>query len=479
MLKGDQRELLVNYKVSQNLNSLSFYHVSLAPAISITIDQQEAYEEMRERKGYGQANLLHGVKSDSHDITRVVRNLSDRRLTENSVLKWTEDEISQLVHFLKERVWPGLRAAASTLHSCQGNDNNLARQCVALRRLDWLTKILRTRFHNIIGARGVNSLYSTDSDACIFQPGMHVYVHNWPPAGERSAYTGIATITSINKDRFNRAVFEVHTADRTYIESVPEAAVTVPTDDDFEDAPQRQWQSWLKSKKQQELPRKRLQVLNEMDAFQWDPSFLREVGTGPSHASSFEMQAKVVSTLRWELVEEMAFLLTKHKRTPSPFDEKSWCPLSVGLMTKCLHLIADFLLMGKEPKISLEMLMRFARDTAQTMRETTNFDDLAFDKEGNAPRGDRFLVVEDICVDTVSVDDQRNNPVPLDSDWYIIHQIVMVVHPLASLIDWGVDSDGKPLYRVEKLLQAIGLDTDAPYVSLGVPDWQPLMSRSM
>merc|ERR1712194_143146 len=469
MAKGESVELLVNYKGH--------------------------YEEMRERRGYGKANLLHNIKSDAHDITRVQRNLKDRFLVEASILKFTEDEIGQVIDFFKTKVFDGVKAATSTFPaSCEEENPNLLRQCIARRRMHWLSKILRTRFHELLGKSGSSSqplLDGFDSEECIFDKGVMIFVHEWPPNNLRPTYTGLATITSISKDEFNRNEFEVSMSDGKSIEYVPEAVVTLPTHGDFKDAPKRTYTNWMKWKKQQDLPRTRLKTLKGFDTIKWDPSFVWNISAGIVGPPSV-MQTKLFQSLRWELSEELLFLLIKDERLSHPFDEKLWCPLSVSLLTKCLHLISDYLLMGRNHHILLKTFMGLARDTADTMKKiihesgnaSSNQDvsrvgSLAFVEKPNTQECLHVLLVEAVNINTSTVKDYINDPQPLDLDWYLIHQVVLAVHPLASLIDWGQHSGtGKPLYSIEKLCASVGIE-DTTYLNFytsTMQEWHPLVS---
>jgi hypothetical protein len=449
---------------------------------------QEQYESMRERKGYGKSNLFDGAKSDSDDVSRMRRNLEDRFLLDASILTFSENDISQVVDFFKEKVWCGIEAATSALKAnCKEDDSNLLRQCVARRRLDWLCRRLRIRFLDLLEDQ---DLISPDSlclgEDVVFQEGMYIFVHDWPNKSPRPAYTGLATIMSITKDKHNRDVFEVSTPDKKYIEAVPEAVVTFPTDDDFKGMPLRVYTNWKKWKKQQELPRERLRVLKVLDTFKWDPLFLTET-IASSAGTSSGIRAKVIDSLKWDFAEEMLFLLAKDKRLTHPFDEMMWCPLSISFLAKCVYLIADFLLMSRDKQILCTMLTELACDAANSLKEIIKnsantppnvdignlnkricVENLAFKHKVNS----RVLVVESVHINKLCVDEYLITPLSLDFDWYIINQITLPVHAVASLVDW----DGK--YSLVKLFERIELDIDASYVKFfqqKVQGWQPII----
>jgi len=498
---GHNMDLVENVEaLSYSPRSVTYYiHINKPMAkgetVELLVNYKEHYESMRERRGYGKANLFDGVESDFHDISRVQRNLKDRFLVEASILKFTEDEIYQAINFFKERVWDGVKAATSSfVTSCEKDDSNLLRQFVARRRIDWVIKILRTRFHTLLGRSGVDWLSffdSTDSENCIFHKEMLVFVHDWPQNNLRPSYTGLATVMSVTKDKFNRPVFEVELPDGKYIQSVPEAVVTVPTDDDFKGVPRRTYSNWKKSKKQQDLPWMRLRMMKGFDTLNWDPSFLWDISAGSACASTSEMQTKIFRSLRWEFSEELLFMLMKNHRLSHPFDKKIWCTVSMSLLTSCLHLIADYLLMGIDKQILYKRLMGLARGAANAMRDISAkastrrdfslINNLTFHENAHPQELAHVVVVDAIHINRLSVGDYVKDPglMSLDMEWYLIHQVILAVHPFASLIEWGPSSGtDNSLYSIDKLCGNIGLDKDASYLnfySLKVREWRPLV----
>ena len=77
--------------------------ITKGQSVELLVHYKDKYEDMRERRGYGKKNIIYGLKSDDHDITRVQRNLEDRRLTEDSINTLTEKEIRQVVEFLHDK----------------------------------------------------------------------------------------------------------------------------------------------------------------------------------------------------------------------------------------------------------------------------------------------------------------------------------------------------------------------------------------
>lgn len=443
------------------------------------VNYKGKYEEIRERRGYGEANLFDGVKSDDDDVTRVQRNLKERFLTEESILSFNEDEIRQVVEFVTEKVSVGIKEATeSFVARSKDDESTLLRQCIARRRLDWMANILRSRFYQLLGNEVDSVMGYNDTNEFTFFIGMIIYVNDWPKNSQRAPYTGLGTILSIKKDKYNRDLFEVTTLDGKYIEEVPFGVVTIPTESDFVNVSDRCYQTW----KKQQLPHVRTLVLKGLDSLIWDRSFVWNM----SNRADFGQQAKILNSLRWEFTEELLFLLNSNGRLTHPFDEEQWCPLSVNLMTSCLHSIADSLLQSTEKNVVCQRLLGSARDAANSLSDIMNkntnsstnqaslIDMLAFVEE-DCSESDRVVVVESVEVNRASIDDYMKGHI-LDKEWYLIHQIVLVLHPIASLIDWG-SADGT-LYSIEKLCETIGLDKEAPYISYyksKTRDWKSLL----
>jgi hypothetical protein len=426
----------------------------------LLVNYKGKYEEIRERRGYGKANLFDGVKSDDDDVTRVQRNLKERFLTEESILSFNEDEIQQVVEFLTEKVSVGIKESTESFTSKDGEESTLLRQCIARRRLDWMANILRSRFYQLLGNEVDSVIGNGTTNEFTFFVGMIIYVNDWPKNSQRAPYTGLGTILSIKKDKYSRDVFEVTTLDGKYIEEVPFGVVTIPTDSDFVNVSDRCYQTW----KKQQLPHVRAKVLKGLDSLIWDRSFVWTMSR-----ADFGQQAKILNSLRWEFTEELLFLLISNGRLSHPFDEEQWCPLSANLMTSCLHSIADSLLFGTEKTVVCQRLLGYVCDAANIVSDivdkNTNqaslIDKLAFVEEDTS-ESDRVVVVESVEVNRISIDDYVKGHI-LDKEWYLIHQIVLTIHPIASLIDWG-SADGT-LYSIEKLCETIGLDKETPYIS--------------
>lgn len=274
-------------------------------------------------------------------------------ITEESILSFNKDEIRQVVEFLHERVWNGVKAATATFGSSSCNEDHtvLIRQCIARRRFDWIARILKTRVNQLMEGTKLRS----------------------------------------------------------------------------------------RSEKQNDL---KDIVLQKIDDFLWDPSFvLNSVSTAEA-----SLQKSIISSLRWDLSEEMLFLLTKNKRTSHPLDEEM-SSLSMSLMIKCLHLMANGELFNINKDVLRLKLFHMAYSASIELNHSTT------------ANNNDISLIDKLALDTVEVavesDKQRAGISPAE----IIHQIVTVIHPIASLTDWssseGDTNNNSSLYSIGNLCEIL------------------------
>ena len=279
MQAGETRELLINYKGK--------------------------YEDIRERRGYGLANIRHGVKGDDDDVTRVLRNQKERLSTQTTIMSCREEEIQTVLEFIKQRVLDGVVEAISHVQSVRNADMNvLARQFVARRRIHWLSKLCERRLLELIGNHEAD--LQSSNDVGIFREGMIVFVNGWMDKQySRPQYTGLATILSISKDKFDRQCLELSLPEGKYLANVPAAAVTLPEEEDFAGAPRRLHLEFLKLQKERHLPQVRSVMLNDILSMEWDLSSLIHC-LSTSHKT-------IKKELMWEVAEEVLFQTTRGK----------------------------------------------------------------------------------------------------------------------------------------------------------------------
>ena len=263
--------------------------------------------------------------------------------------------------------------------------------------------------------------------------------------------------------------------------------MTLPVEEDFANLSNTVVRSWKKKVQEKALLKLRVQMLSELESsFQWDASFIRQACP--------EVRGKLVVDLRWEMSEEFLYLLDKYKRLQAPFDDTTWCPMSQALLRKALHSIADFVLSDAESFSTCshelcETIIFLATETASSLREITeshlqetsnqtiSIHDLSFLVDSTRNDDTRILIVKDIKSDKISIEEYKNNPQLLDFEWYLCHQIVFVVHSLASSIDWQRNNTGN-VYSFQLLCDRVGLDRDSPYLTFShlYDDWFPLVN---
>ena len=275
--------------------------------------------------------------------------------------------------------------------------------------------------------------------------------------------------------------------------------MTFPTDEDFTDVPQRIYTSWLKWKKEESLPRVRKQMLSVLENVAWDSSFFWNLlSYEPASEQFSKMQKELLLFMRWEVSEELLFLLAKEKRLLHPYDEKYWCPVSVTLLSKSLHLVSDYLLPVKKrcgdvasdvQQTLFKELMKLSHEAANSVKDIINHNgrmssncelsvrDIAFLAKPEA--GSRVLVVNTEPISWVSIEDFSKATKTLFLEWYLIHEVVMVVHALASLIHWNsCQNTGEPIYSLKNMCEVVGIEESLldNFVPHAIRAWMPLIN---
>jgi hypothetical protein len=126
MKKGDQIELLTNYG--------------------------KVYETIRERKGYGWRNLNRGLPSNEDRASGLKRNLGDREDAENTIMLLNCPNLVSMIEFVKERIWLPVWTKAQASHASVNNSASRgdvsppsSEQWIALRRIHWLRTVFLRR----------------------------------------------------------------------------------------------------------------------------------------------------------------------------------------------------------------------------------------------------------------------------------------------------------------------------------------------
>lgn len=137
--KGDQIELLTNYG--------------------------KVYEDIREEKGYGYRNLNRGLASDDEDPALALqRKFGNREDAENTIIMLNCPNLVGMIEFVKEKIWlPVWTKAQAFLESL--NDSNSRgdvpppsrEQWIALRRIHWLRSVFLRRVCDLEGETQLSS----------------------------------------------------------------------------------------------------------------------------------------------------------------------------------------------------------------------------------------------------------------------------------------------------------------------------------
>ena len=71
----------------------------------------------------------------------------------------------------------------------------------------------------------------------------------------------------------------------------------------------------------------------------------------------------------------------------------------------------------------------------------------------------QVLVTQAVHINRLTLEAYADEPEPLDLEWYLVHQVVQTVHPIASLINWGPrdTADGRLYCLVLMMIHTMAL----------------------
>jgi len=130
--------------------------------VELLTNYGDHYEETRERRGYGKANIQHGLKGNSDENARMRRNMSERKNVEDTINSMAMEEIEPTIEFLLTKIFLPLASRIESFFQIksqiQGTIKDTfvqkkhlsVRQWKAWRRLSWMTTIFRDRVDTLL-----------------------------------------------------------------------------------------------------------------------------------------------------------------------------------------------------------------------------------------------------------------------------------------------------------------------------------------
>ena len=151
--------------------------------VELLVDYHSTYEKSRERKGYGLANLKGETAGDDDEGTRLERNIVERKEMEKYVFEMSEAELSNSLYFMMAKIFDPVNDAISRFTSYKESKSNNVdmppvppphpRQWVAKRRMEWLGELMKVQCRNLRQKRGcqhhvINNLIKSLSKKNLF-----------------------------------------------------------------------------------------------------------------------------------------------------------------------------------------------------------------------------------------------------------------------------------------------------------------------
>ena len=378
---GHNKDAIENVVSRDNTRTVSYYLLQEKPlkkgeSIELLTDYKSMYEVVRERKGYGKANIHGGLKDDKDDFMRFFRNIKERHNMEVTIRSYNEDEISNLLLFIKTKILPGLIKITNEYKVETRNEREngiIIRQWIARRRLHWISVAMGTQLDLLLyrygGTMEMLKAQQNPSDThpnlTPFTPGMLVFVNGWS-SGSRAEYSGIATIQSVKHKSQDIRLYTLSLdRGRTY-HDVPEGVLTHPTENELRLAPKRMITAWEKVKDGTRRPTRTKHNVSALQDMRWTSHLTHKL----LKECKVDLNDKVYGAITEEISEEVLYRLRIERKLTNPFEKGNWCLLSNEVFRKGIQLILPFILEPTETEISKiqKELLNLARAAAKFIR---------------------------------------------------------------------------------------------------------------
>jgi len=400
----------------------------------------DKYEETRERKGYGKANIECGLKDNSDNNTRMRHDIRDRNSVEVTIKSMTLEEIEQSLKFLLDSIFTPLtfrierftKKYLDRIGICRDDivqgDQLSTRQWRAWRRLSWLSAMLQTRVDAL-------TLESKHDSVWIINDGIRKM--KW------RCDKPLLGILKVIKGKSGETIL-----DEIYSEILEENIFLVS---------------------------KGNHLIHTFDESLWCATARKLVrDIAGKTLASFKLEDSLVTDQRLKMLakdlEELAVDAVSNIRNAS----KKLCS------TKAMHCYFDnavqSLYFTEVPDHQHQEKMLHAYQDALElgcMDQCANMEDPEFLWNVSA----KFLrtVKSQIFIDNDAVNcgifseilcdlhSLQSGAVRVDENWYILWQVVRVVHCFATkCVEWNIEgkSTGTSIYSLERLCKRVGINVE-------------------
>mmetsp|Transcript_20911 Transcript_20911/g.30747 ORF Transcript_20911/g.30747 Transcript_20911/m.30747 type:complete len:352 (-) Transcript_20911:234-1289(-) len=311
-----------------------------------------------------------------------------------------------------------------------------------------------------------------------FTIGMAVFVNGWAPENDpRPPYSGLAIIDDMTELRNGRRTFTISFERHKSMKEVPEEVLTHPTESEFNSASRRYRAEMDKKKAAETLPKRVAMIHETLQRMTWNQNLNRIIMSSSENCNADDTENKkssLLGVMQQELSEELLYILFTEKKLMNPFDKSEWCPLSSMLLKRLLGDIARLSMLEdygsfdsqkalaqvlyKRATYAAEVVKKIAKNIRDNNQLNDRISYLAFQEQQSGKKR-KFICVfpSDRTIETfqgIYLDQIRSVHFCINVQWYIMRQIVSVVHSLASTISWCQND----LYSLQKMCASVGVD---------------------
>jgi len=178
---GHNTNLCANVRIMHKNDRSVYYYACIekenamkkGDCVELLVDYGKLYENVRERKGYGVANLYGNVGDDSDRGAKLQRNFAARQSIESEISKLSVVRLYYLAEFLMERIFPEINESIEDIFRHHVPSQLKSRFLVARRRLHWIGERLEQQLEKCFGS--LQRVYFSSKFITSFQNIIHSF----------------------------------------------------------------------------------------------------------------------------------------------------------------------------------------------------------------------------------------------------------------------------------------------------------------
>ncbi|KAL3803491.1 hypothetical protein HJC23_014039 [Cyclotella cryptica] len=465
---GHVSDLHENVLIREKGEGAVYYYISIdeqhamkkGDTVELLVNYGKHYEGVRERKGYGLVNRQEGLGGDWDDKARLQRNFVERKDIENEIDDLTFMQLWVLAEFLTEKIYHPIKES-------MGRRCTESRHIIARRRLHWLAQYFE---------RHLDSLFQASSSTNLTMlPGIVSVLRNWLREWHFTSDSidhGLLTNKTDSGKTAKGVILDEISEELLYDISfrVPKPLLPHPMDESL-------WNKVAVSLTKHCATNIAFHIFTRSN-----------IPTGERLSNLFDLllQGAVSSA---DAVRNGARVINQSVKIPVEGFERAVSLLAFKSLRRQVSRNQNQAAerksssLGKSNVVNVyESITPFFYGEAAALAEIQAYQD-AIDlcwsdganltSESIKPSDSTLTLISKYHSDKPlspgasqflwmprTVDAFKEGVAKVNEEWYLLHQVLLVVHALACSIDWNCNtpSGERPIYSLERMCLALGID---------------------